>query len=232
MDNEEKEVMNFSIDDLFKDPEEVKPQEEKTQEAANEPSEMTKGVSKRINEVRAATERETRDAMAKELGYENYDALRKAQEKQTLKDAGLDDEELEPIIQKLVDKRFAEDPRMKRLEEIEARDKATFVKDQLKEINRIAGVSYKDVSELPAEVLTVWEKTGNLKQAYLATQGEDLLIKSLAGRQNGSLTHLASPGTSGTGLKERPLTDQEKAIWRMTIPDITEEELSKKTMPI
>lgn len=237
MDNIDKEVKNFSIDDLFKDPEENEleeniSQEEPVKEEGKEPSEMTKGVSKRINEVRAATERETRDSMAKELGYKDYADFQKAQEKQTLKDAGLDDEELEPIIQKLVDKRFAEDPRMKRLEELEERDKANFVKDQLKEINKFAGTTYKDVSELPEEVLSMWGKTGNLKQAYLAIQGEALIGKSLAGKQNGTLAHLANPGAVGTGVRERPLTEAEKDIWRATIPDITEEELSKKTMPI
>lgn len=231
MDENENKVTNFSIDDLFKDPEEdLKPQDE--QKPAQEPSEMTKEMSKRINEVRAKTERETRDAMAKELGYDNYEAMKKANEKQVLRDAGLDDAEIEPIVQKLVEKRFAEDPRMKRLEEYEQRDKANFVNEQLKEVNKLTGLNYKDVSELPQEVLTMWEKTGNLKQAYLATQGETLLTKSLAGKQNGSLAHLANPGSTGVGVKERPLTAEEKDIWRMVNPDITDEELSKKTMPV
>lgn len=230
MDNEDK-VTNFSIDDLFKDPEE-EPTPQQEEKPIQEPSEMTKAMSNRINEVKIKTEKETRDAMAKELGYENYAALQKAREKQELKDAGLDDEDLEPIIQKLLDKRFAEDPRMKRLEELEAKDKATFVRDQLKEINKFAGTTYKEVSDLPDEVLSMWEKTGNLKQAYLATQGEALITKSLAGKQNGSLAHLANPSSVGSGVKERPLTEEEKAIWRATIPDITDEELNKKTMPI
>lgn len=230
MDEKEDKVLDIAIDDLFKDPEEEAPQPE--EKPAQETSEMTKAMSNRINEVKAKTEKETRDTIAKELGYDDYAAMQKAKEKQTLKDAGLDDAEIEPIIQKLVDKRFAEDPRMKRLEELEARDKANFVKDQLKEINKFAGTTYKNVSELPAEVLTMWEKTGNLKQAYLATQGEDLITKGRAGNQNGTLAHLANPGTVGTGLRERPLTEEEKNIWRATIPDITEEELNKKTMPI
>lgn len=231
MDENENKVTNFSIDDLFKDPEEeLKPQEES--KPTQEPSEMIKEMSKRINEVRAKTERETRDAMAKELGYDNYEAMKKANEKQVLRDAGLDDAEIEPIVQKLVEKRFAEDPRMKRLEEYEQRDKANFVNEQLKEVNKLTGLNYKDVSELPQEVLTMWEKTGNLKQAYLATQGETLLNKSLAGKQNGSLAHLANPGSAGVGVKERPLTAEEKDIWRMVNPDITDEELSKKTMPV
>lgn len=236
MEVNDNETLNFDIDDLFKDPEEEKPQEPKSDDAnkdnKNEASDITKGVSKRINEVRAATEKETRDAVAKEAGYENYEALQKAKEKQILKDAGLNDEDIEPVVQKLLNKRLAEDPRMKKLEEFEAREKANFVKEQLKEINKFAGTGYKDVSELPQEVISMWEKTGNLKQAYLAIQGENLIGKNIAGKQNGTLSHLANPGSVGTSAKERPLTEAEKDMWRMVIPDITDDELSKKTMPI
>ena len=237
MDEKENEVLNFSIEDLFKDPGEETPQKEekptqKEEKSTQEASEMTKAMSNRINEVRAKTEKETRDAMAKELGYDSYADLQKANERQVLKEAGLDDEDIEPIVQRLVDKRFAEDPRMKRLEELEAKEKANFVKDQLKEINKFAGTNYKDIKDLPAEVLSMWEKTGNLKQAFLATQGETLITKSLAGNHNGSLSHLANPGSTGTGSKERPLTQSEKDMWRMVIPDITDEELNKKTMPV
>lgn len=233
MDEKEKDTLDFDIDDLFKDPEETQTSDKENEaDTKTEPSEMTKAVSNRINEVKIKTERDTKDAIAKELGYDSYEALQKSKERDILKEAGLNDEDIEPIIQKLVDKRFAEDPRMKRLEEIEAKEKAIFVKDQLKDINKFAGTNFKDVKELPNEVLVMWEKTGNLKQAYLAVQGEAIISKSLAGNHNGSLAHLANPGTNGTGVKERPLTEEEKDIWRMTIPDITEEELNKKTMPI
>ena len=231
MDENEDKVLDIALDDLFKDPEEAATTQD-SEKSSQEPSEMTKEMSKRINEVRAKTERETRDSMAKELGYESYDAMKRASEKQVLKDAGLDDSEIEPIVQKLLDKRFAEDPRMKRLEAFEAKQKESFVTEQLKEISKLTGNNYKAVNELPKEVLTLWEKTGNLKQAFLAIQGEAIIQKSLAGKQNGSLAHLANPGSTGVGTKERPLTDEEKAIWRMVNPDITDEELAKKTTSI
>ena len=237
---ENEDTLNFTLDDLFKDPEEQtsqEPAETKAEQPVSdkpvqEASEMTKSMSKRINEVRATTERETRDAMAKEFGYDNYEAFTKAKEKQMLKDAGLDEEDIAPIVEKLVEQRLANDPRMKRLDDFEASEKTRFVKDQLKEINKLTGQSYKDVSELPQDVLTMWEKTGNLKQAYLAVQGEELIGRSLAGKQNGTLSHLANPGSTGTGSRVRPLTAEEKAIYRMVDPDLTEEELSKKTLPI
>ena len=93
------------------------------------------------------------------------------------------------------------------------------------------GVHFKSVDELPGEVLKMWEKTGNLKQAYLAVQGESLITKQ-TGNKNGDLSHLANPGAVGTGTNVRPLTQSEKDIWRMVNPDITDEELNKKTMPV
>lgn len=238
MEVNEQQTLDLNIDDLFKDLEDEKPQDQPKEETAADKNkdganEMTKSVSKRINEVKAATEKETRDAMAKELGFKNYEDFAKAKEKEMLKNAGVDDEELAPVIQKLVDQRFAEDPRFKRLEEIEANEKARFVKEQLKEINKFAGTTYKDVDELPKDVLGMWEKTGNLKQAYLAIQGETLINRNVASKQNGSLAHLANPGEVGTGNNVRLLTDKEKAIYQMVDPDGKYlNELDKKTISL
>lgn len=221
--------LNISIDDLFRDPEpEVQPREETSEEP--QPN-MTKAVSERINTVRRKTEAETQDRIAKELGYDSYEAMQKANEQKMLRDAGLDEEEIGAVVEKLVQKRLAEDPRLKKLEEIEANEKANFVTAQLKEINEL-GNNFASIDELPKETLDMWEKIGDLKQAYLATQGEALLKRRYSNQDKGSLRHLASPDQSSVGTKTRKLTESEKAIWRSVMPDITEEELSKKTMTI
>ena len=226
---EENDELNISIDDLFKDPEpEVQPQETTSEES--EPN-MTKAVSERINTVRKKTETETQEKIAKELGYDSYQAMQKANEQKMLRDAGLDEEEIGAVVEKLVQKRLAEDPRLKKLEQIEANEKANFVTAQLKEINKL-GNNFASIDELPKETLDMWEKIGDLKQAYLATQGEALLNRRYANQDKGSLKHLASPDQSNVGTKARKLTESEKAIWRSVFPDITEEELSKKTMTI
>lgn len=226
---EENDELNISIDDLFKDQEpEVQPQETTSEES--EPN-MTKAVSERINTVRKKTEAETQEKIAKELGYDSYQAMQKANEQKMLRDAGLDEEEIGAVVEKLVQKRLAEDPRLKKLEQIEANEKANFVTAQLKEINKL-GNNFASIDELPKETLDMWEKIGDLKQAYLATQGEALLNRRYANQDKGSLKHLASPDQSNVGTKARKLTESEKAIWRSVFPDITEEELSKKTMTI
>jgi len=87
--------------------------------------------------VRKKTESETQDKVAKELGYENDADLQKANEKKLLKDAGLDEEDITGVVNKLVEQRIANDPRFKKIEELEAIERNNFVNTQLKEINNL-----------------------------------------------------------------------------------------------
>lgn len=233
MNLENNEEIELNVDDLFKDPteEEIESGTDSEEKIPTEENLMTKAVSERINEVKRKTEQETKNNLAKELGYEDYQDMSRAREKKMLVDAGLDEEDISEVVEKLVTKRLAEDPRFKKLEELEIKEKAEFVSSELKEINKLTDNKFTELAQLPKDVLSLWEKTGNLKQAYLAICGEDLITKSSASMRNGSLEHLATPGSAGP-VKMRALTETEKDIWRSTIPDITEEELSKKTMPI
>lgn len=225
----------FNIDDLFKDSDsdDIDTDSTTIEEQENQDkNEMTKAMSNRINEVRHKTEVETQNKIAKDLGYESYDAMIKAQEKKELQDAGYDDPETEATINKIIEKRLANDPRLKRLEEYENRDKEKFVQGQLNEINKLTGSNFTDISQLPEDTLKMWEKTGNLKQAYLATKGEELLSKSSSYVQKGSTAHMASANNGNISTKTRALTEEEKSIYRGVLGDyITEDELSKITMP-
>lgn len=224
----------FSIEDLFRDP--VDHDEETTQEEieSEEPQkESTHAVSQRINEVRKQTESETEERIAKSLGYESYAEMLKANEQKEMRDAGLDSDELSSLIDSLVEKRLANDPRMKKLAEIEADEKSQFVINQLKEINSISEIKYKSVEELPEDTLKLWEKTGNLKQAYLATEGEKLLNKSKSINMRGSSSHLIGSNNGAIGSKTRLLTEDEKDMYRAVLGDYyNEDEISKKTRPI
>ena len=151
-----------------------------------------------------------------------------------IEEAGLNETEINTVVEKLVEKRLASDSRLKKLEELETLEKTKFVTNQLNEINNLiksTGIKYSNVDQLPKDTLEVWEKTGNLKQAFLATQGETLLMKS-QNKATTTLNHLSDTGTPGIGTKKRLLTEDEKAIYRSVLSDITEEELSKKTVDI
>lgn len=221
------EIDEYTIDDLFKDLDDG--YEEDTQQEPDTEI-TTEAVSKRINEVRAKTEAETRDSMAKELGYESYAALQKSKEKSLLQENGLDEEQIENVVNKLVENRLANDPRMAKLNEIEEKEKREFVTSQLEEINKLTGANYKDVSELSKDTLDLWEKTGNLKQAFLATEGENLLIKRNSEMSKGSTLHQVSSGNyPKSDKKTRKLTDEEKDIYRMVFRgEISDDELNSK----
>lgn len=223
----------FDIDSLFKDPvdheEVITEQEEKSEDS----QESTHAVSQRINEVRKKAESETEERIAKNFGYASYADMLKANEQKEMEKAGLDSEELSALIESLVEKRIANDPRMKKLAEIEEDEKKQFVNNELTAINTISEFKYKSIEELPEETLKLWEKTGNLKQAFLATEGEKLLTKSKSINMQGSTSHMATTGNGATGSKTRLYTNEEKAIYRSVLGDLyNEEEMSKRTRPI
>lgn len=236
--NENDDILDIGLDDLFKEPDDLEDsqatdQEESEDTETDDTVNTTEAVSKRINEVKRKTENETQDRIAKELGYNSYKDLQDANKNKMLRDAGIDtdDTELMATIDKLIEERLANDPRMKKVDEYENQQKANFVTNQLKEINKVAGSNYTSIEQLPQDVLDMWEKTGNLKQAYLATHGEELLIKKPS--RSSSLNHLGDQSSGQrTNHKTRPLTDEEKDIWRSVFGDISDEELSKKTMPM
>lgn len=230
------EEINLNIDDLFKDPDEEPTEEPNEGSEDNGSKPDTAAVSKRINEVRSKTEHETQERIAKDLGYESYAAMMEAKshakEKKILEEAGLDEEDVSDAVQKLVDQKLANDPRFKRLQEYDEREKAEFVKKQLNEVNKLSGQNFTSIDQLPPETLELWGKIGNLKQAFLATHGEEVIARSSGRAASGSLDHLAFGGGSGTATKTRKLTDEEKALYRSIYPDITDEELNKKTTKI
>lgn len=221
--------IELDIDDLFNDPEAAPTSTE--QNPSNTPDlDMTKAMTKRINEVKAKTEREAQDKVAKDLGFENYAAMKKAQEEDLIKQRGYDPEDMADLLEPLIQKRLADDPRLKKLEQIEARERDLYVQSQLAAINQATGQQLK-MADLPQDTLDLWSKGIELEQAYYATHGKTLLTKTASQNQNGSLAHLATGSSSGQ-VKTRRLTNEEKEMWRAIVPGITEEELSKKTTKI
>lgn len=230
------EDIELSVDDLFKDPEESQTQDngqgQSSDDSKNDGNEnLTKNMTKRINEVRRKTELEVQDRVAKQAGYASYEDMMKATERKIVEDQGYDPDEINKLLEPLIEKRLSNDPRFKKLEEIESREKDAYLSQQLAAINKISDVKYKSVNDLPDETLNLFAKGVDLKQAFYATQGEGLLSKAANKANNGSLNHLA-PLPNGNGVKTRGLNADEKAMYRMIIPGITEEELSKKTIEI
>ena len=190
MDKELEDTIELNVDDLFTDnlnlddtnnTNDTNNTLEPTDTKKKEADIITKAVSERINEVKRKTELETKNNIAKDLGYNSYDEMIKSREdkekKQLLEEAGIDSsKETEELIEKLVEKRLANNPKLKKLEEYENKEKINFVNSQLQEINKLTGGNIKDVSELPQETLALWETTGNLKQAFLDHDAYSIIV--------------------------------------------------------
>ena len=218
-------VLDLDIESLFKLEESPT-----TEDNNDDTSNMTETMTKRINKVREKAEREAKEAVAKELGYDSYDEIKKTKEKQLIKDSGYDPEELEAVLEPILKQRLSEDPRLKKLEEIENMEKEKYIQSQLDAIHQTTGQKFK-LEDLGQETLDLWSKGVDLEKAFYATQGKTIITKGLSSLQTGSLNHLAT-GSGAGSVKTRRLTEDEKDIWRSIMPDITEEELAKKTTNI
>lgn len=189
----------------------------------------SKAFAKRLKESTTAAVNKERENIAKQLGYESYEAMIKEREKKKLEDNGLDPEQVSPIIDDLVKKRLNDDPRMKELEEYRAAQIKEFGKKELAEITKLTDGAITRFDQLPKTVIDEWRKTGSLKAAYLAIEGENLIIKTRSNLSKGTTNHLRTPASNiGTETNTRPLTDDEKKIWKLFNPKLTDEELDKK----
>lgn len=224
------EVLDLEIDELFKDDTSASEEEQPAKTPEEKKDELTKTVTKRINEVKAKTERETQDKIAKELGYENYAAMKKAQEDDIIKKKGYKPEDIASLVETLVEKRIKEDPRLAKLTALEESERDKYVEAKLAAINEATGQKLT-VKDLPKETVDLWAKGIDLEQAYYATQGKTVIAKVKNQANNGSLDHLNVGGSSGQP-KMRRLTAEEKEIYRSIAPHLTEDELNKKTVEV
>lgn len=217
------EILNFNIDELFEDdPVTGTPPVNED----NNKVELTAAMSKRINEVRAKTEAEVRDNIAKDLGFDSYDEMQKAKDKKFITEAGFNPEDVEKIIEPMLEKRLANDPRMQKLQQYEEQEKKAYINSQLAEIEKLTGLKVTE-TDLPKETLDLWGKGVDLANAYIATNP----TKIISNTYKGSTAHLAS--SSGAGQpKSRGLTADEKALYKSINPSISEEELNKKTIEV
>lgn len=195
----------------------------------------TKAFSRRLRESTEKARKEERESIAKSLGYESYDALQKDKEKRLLTDKGLDSDDVAPVIEQLVQERIDSDPRMQELSNFRAQKEKEFAKKELEEIKQLTDGEITSFSQLSPAVINAWKSTGSLTKAYLQEEGVNLLtkIKNKPSSTSSGTEHLNTPsGTVASTPTERLLTDEEKDMWRKFFPNISTEELNKKTVKI
>lgn len=193
--------------------------------------ENTKAFATRLKESTDKARREERESIAKSLGYNSYDEMVKARERQTYESKGLDPDEISPIVDELVKQKLESDPRMQELASYRQREIAEFGKKELAEIKELTGGKITNFNQLSKDVLEEWQKNGSLVDAYLKLEGKKLITEIRSEQSRGSAEHLGNPnGGSPTNTNQRPLTAKEKEIWKYFNPGISDDELNKKTV--
>ena len=214
------------IDALFgsEDQQETPPANEETahseestgnQDKGDEKIEQTKAFAKRLRESTDKARNEEREAIAKQMGFESYEAM------------------MNTRVDEIYEERRKNDPAFQELDELRKMKQLEFGKKELAEITKLTNGEITSFSQLPKDVLELWAKEGSLKSAFLQLKGEELIIKARSEQSKGSTQHLINPsGGPAPQSNTRPLTDDEKSIYRYFNPGITDEELNKKTKPI
>lgn len=193
--------------------------------------ETTKAFANRLKESTEKARKEEREAIAKSFGFESFDAMQKSRERRILEDKGLDPDLVNPVIDELVKQRLDNDPRMKELDSYRSKQVQEFGRKELAEITSLTGGKITSLAQLPREVIDLWAKEGSLKSAYLKLEGEKLITSMRSEQSKGSTSHLNSPsGGTHTMSGKRYLTPEEKRVWKMFNPKMTDDELNQKTV--
>lgn len=194
----------------------------------------TQAFAHRLKEATNKARNEERENIAKSLGYESYADMQAKREANLLRDKGFDPEEVSPIVEEIVQKRLAEDPRMQELDGYKQERMNAWAKNELAELKELTDGEIATMADVPADVLELWKTKGSLKKAYLELHGEELIRQTrtsvVSGQSRGSTRHMTSPQGTSTpagGANKRPFTAEEKAIYKLFNPDVTDEQLNK-----
>jgi hypothetical protein len=202
--------------------------------AEKPPVTETQAFAHRLKEATNKARNEERESIAKSLGYESYADMQAKREAEMLRNKGFDPEEVSPIVDEIVKQRLAEDPRMQELDGYKQERMNAWAKKELAELNELTDGKIATMADIPADVLELWKTKGSLKKAYLELHGEELIRQTrtsvVSGQSRGSTSHMNSPqGTPppAGGANKRPFTAEEKAVYKMFNPDVTDEQLNK-----
>ena len=191
----------------------------------------TQAFAHRLREATSKARNDERENIAKSFGYANFAEMQTAREQSLLRDKGLDPEDATPVIEEIVKRRLAEDPRLK---EFEQERQKSWAKKEFDELKELTGGKISKMDDVPKEVLELWKTKGSLKGAYIELFGEQLIREMQTGvaseQSRGSTSHLNAPQgtpTSPSNANKRPFTQKEREIYKLFNPDVTDEELSK-----
>lgn len=190
---------------------------------------QTKAFARRLKESTDKARNEERENIAKSLGFNSFEELQKSRDRKIYEEKGLDPDEISPIVDELVQKRINEDPRMKELEAFKKRQLEEFAKNEVAELSKLTDGEIAKLEDVPKDVLDLWKTKGSLKKAYIELKGEELIMKQKNKSNKSTVAHMNGlNGGAGSVVSQRHLTDDEKRIWKMFNPDMSDEEINKK----
>lgn len=194
----------------------------------------TQAFAHRLKEATSKARNEERESIAKSLGYESYADMQTKREAELLRDKGLDPEDVSPVVEQLVQKRLAEDPRLREFDSFRQERVSAWAQKELAELKELTDGKISKFEDVPADVIESWKTKGSLTAAYMELHGVELLRETRAnvasGQSRGSTGHLASPQGTPTqtgNMNKRPFTDHEREVYKLFNPGVTDEQLSK-----
>ena len=194
----------------------------------------TQAFAHRLKEATSKARSEERESIAKSLGYESFAQMQQMREAEMLREKGLDPDDVSPVVEELVQKRLAEDPRLRELDAYRQERVNEWAKKELAVLGELTGGKISKLEDVPKDVIELWKTKGSLKAAYLELYGEQRIREmqmGIASEQNRSTTsHMKSPQgtpTPASNANKRPLTAKEKQVYKLFNPGVTDEQLSK-----
>jgi hypothetical protein len=188
-------------------------------------------VRKRINQVKAKTEQETLERVAKENGFENYQAMQKSKELKLFAEKGLEESAAMEVFNKLFEDRKKTDPDFIELQKYKEVQANKWAEDELKKFNELTGLTYK-LEDLPTEVFTDAKNKKSLTKALMGWKGDEVLkavVIKKAAEQNGTAEHLKQISSGSNESSFKQITPEAMRYYKSAFPNMSEDDIKKKS---
>ena len=187
---------------------------------------VTKIVSKRINEIRE----KDRTELAKAMGYDSWDDAMNSGLDKKLLDSGIDPAVGKPII----DSAVSNHPDVLKAKALIAEAEKAKANAELQALNTKYGLSIASMDDIDAETKEYVSKGIPLEKAYLVTHYDTLQnahgtnTETAKAVNNQSLSHITTiPGASASAAKVTVVSQADIANVHKYLPGATEDQIKK-----
>lgn len=188
--------------------------------------EQKKRYQERLEKDRSKIRDAERIALAKEMGYDTWDAFKHATTESKLLEKGLDPATVKPILKEIMsnDPEYREALEYKKLKQEE--EKQTWAKEELKKLNSAYGTAFKTIDELDEGTISLWNAGVALEKAYVAQNFDKVqehLVKKASIKDDGK-QHMKAPGAKQGAETTAELSEAEFKYFQKFNPGKSREE--------